>query len=113
MIIYVDQLEEWSGSAVIRQRRSDYRRCSAEDYQDSPAKLTERQAVFYRNLIRLAVALDSVEIPVDFELPDGTALFLDRGCVKIAEHAGFIQPLRNGPGGTVDHLRLAWGQTTS
>jgi hypothetical protein len=45
---------------------------------------------------------------VEFELSGGAHLFLDRGCIKIAEHAGFIQPLRNGPGGTVDAIVLSF-----
>jgi len=108
MIIDVD-LEEWSGSRVIRERDASYRRLSAADFNDRPARLTPRQCVFYSNLMRLAIALKSLEIPVDFELPNGTPLFLDRGCIKIAEHAGFIVPLQDAPSGTLEHIRLAWG----
>jgi hypothetical protein len=108
MIIDVD-LEEWPGSPVIRERKTTYRRQPAADFGDEPAKLTPRQRVFYSNLMRLAIALESVEIPVDFELPNGTPVFLDRGCIKIAEHAGFIEPLQNGRSETLEHIRLAWG----
>lgn len=100
-------LEEWAGSPVIRSRRSDYRRQPASNFNDKPAKLGERQAVFYRNLLRIAVKLGTLEIPVDFELSDGTAVYLDRGCIKIAEHAGFIRPLENDASGTVSTIRLA------
>lgn len=116
MLIQVE-LEDWPGrGAVIRGRTGDYERWSAERYQDQPARLTERQGVFYRNLIRLAEALQSRDIPVDFELPNGRNVWLDHGCIKIAEHAAFIEPLQNGPDGTVESIRLAWhvsrGDTT-
>jgi hypothetical protein len=106
MIIDV-QLEPYEGSAVVRRRGSDYRRKPAGQFTDRPAKLGHRQAVFYRNLLRLAVARDSLEIPVDFELPDGTAVYLDRGCIKIAEHAGFIEALQDDASGLVSTIRLA------
>jgi|SRR6185295_14983330 len=107
MIIDVE-LEEWSGSPVTRERTKTYERKTATSFADEPARLTPRQGVFYRNLIRLAVALKSSEIPVDFELPDGSAVFLDRGCVKIAEHAGFIEQLDDSPAGVVERIRLAF-----
>ena len=107
MVVDVD-LEFWSGSAVVRAAGSDYQRQPVALYRDEPARLTERQAVFYRNLIRIAVATGMREIPVDFELPDGRRVFLDRGCIKIAEHAGFISSLSNGASGVVDSIYLAW-----
>lgn len=100
------ELEEWTGSDVTHVRRSDYRRRAAAKFNDRPAQLTARQGVFYRNLIRMAVALGSSEVPVDFELPDGRQLYLDRGCIKIAEYAEFIEQIENGPTGTVDRIRL-------
>ena len=33
---------------------------------------------------------------------------VSHGCIKIAELAGFIQPLRNGSNGVVDTIALAW-----
>jgi len=33
---------------------------------------------------------------------------MDLGCVKIAEHAGFIKPLSNGPDGTMKSISLNW-----
>lgn len=100
-------LEEWTGSPVVWLRRSGYRRLPASSFKDKPARLGERQAVFYRNLLRIAVELGTLEIPVDFELSDGTAVFLDRGCIKIAEYAGFIHTLENDASGTVSTIRLA------
>jgi hypothetical protein len=107
MIIDVE-LEEWSGSPVTRGRTKTYERKAATSFADEAARLTPRQGVFYRNLIRLAVALESSEIPVDFELPDGSPVFLDRGCIKIAEHAHFIDSIIDGPSGVVDNIRLAF-----
>jgi hypothetical protein len=83
-------------------------RKSAASFNDEPADLTPRQGAFYRNLIRLAEVLRSPIISVDFEIGDGSAPYLDRGCIKIAEHAGFIEPLEDGPLGVVHSIRLAW-----
>jgi hypothetical protein len=107
MVIDVE-LEEWAGSEVTRVRGNDYRRRTATEFNDRPAQITPRQGVFYRDLIRIAVALRSGEIPVDFEMPDGRQFYLDRGCIKIAEHAGFIEPIVDGPRGTVDQIRLTF-----
>lgn len=105
MVIEIE-LEEWIGSDVTHVRGNDYRRCPAAEFNDRPAQLTPRQGVFYRNLIRMAVALGRSEIPVDFELPGGRRLYLDRGCIKIAEYAEFVEQIENGPTGTVDQIRL-------
>ncbi len=102
------ELEDWPGSPVIHQRGPGYGQKPADSFNDAPASLKPRQAVFYRNLIRLAEVLGSSVIPVQFELQDETALYLDRGCIKIAEHAGFIEPLENSPAGFVESIRLAW-----
>jgi hypothetical protein len=102
------ELEEWTGSKVIRPIDSRYRRKPADQFADAPAALTPRQAIFYRNLIRIAEATQSRELPVEFELLDGTAVHLDYGCIKIAVHAGFLEPLINGPNGTVETILLSW-----
>lgn len=107
MIIAV-QLETWSGSLVVRTVGRSYQRRPAAAFADAPAGLTHRQAVFYRNLIRIAEAVGSAEIPVDFNLPTGERLHLDRGCMKIAELAGFIEPLRDDSEGVVSSIRLSW-----
>jgi hypothetical protein len=85
----------------------------ARDFVDQPAALSDRQANFYQNLIGLALALRSRELPVDFETDDGRTWYLDRGCVKMAEHAGFIEELRNDEFGQVSSIRLAWSPTGS
>lgn len=107
MVVDVE-LEEWRSSPVVRERRADYRRKNAASFVDEPAGLTPRQGVFYRNLIQIAVAVENRNIPVDFDLADGRGVYLDRGCIKIAEHAGFIERLSNGPDGVVESIRLAW-----
>ena len=89
--------------------RNEYRRMRADEFRDKPASLTERQANFYRNLIHLALATDSSHLPVDFETADGARMCLDRGCIKIAEHAGFIRSLEdNDERGTVGSITLSW-----
>jgi hypothetical protein len=106
--IHTTDFEPYGGSAVIRNAGNSYERWTAQRYQDEPADLTPRQAMFYRNLIILAERLQTRDLPVDFELVDGHRVYLDHGCIKIAEHAGFIEPLRNGPSGLVETVRLAW-----
>jgi hypothetical protein len=105
MIIDV-QLDPYSGkSQVIHPRGPNYESWPVAKFKKTRATLTPRQAVFYRNLIQLAQALESPTIPVQFELAD-TECHLDRGCIKFAEHAGFIEPLQNGPTGVVESIRL-------
>jgi hypothetical protein len=102
-------LEEWSGSAVIRDvNQRNYKRIAASDYKDEAAGLTSRQVVFYRNIINIALELKSETIPVDFKKQDGTSVYLDRGCIKIAEHAEFILPLSNDVNGVVSSIKLSW-----
>jgi hypothetical protein len=33
---------------------------------------------------------------------------MDLGCVKIAEHAGFIEALGNGESGYLESVKLSW-----
>lgn len=106
-------LEQWRPSKVYRQVSKSYERKPADEFLDEPAKLTPRQASFCRNLISIACALESATIPVDFVLSDGSHVYLDRGCIKIAEHAGFILPIKNGPGGVVETVTLSWSVTVS
>jgi hypothetical protein len=87
---------------------SKYGYRNASSLTDKPARLTERQAVFYRNLIRISEQLQSQELPIDFQDATGTHMAMDLGCVKIAEHAGFIKPLSNGPDGMMKTICLSW-----
>jgi hypothetical protein len=102
------ELEPWSGSPVVHTIKSGYRRKSASQFTDAPAKLTPRQAVFYRNLIRIAESAKARELPIEFELRDGTPVHLDYGCIRIGIHAGFIEELEDGLGGTVETITLSW-----
>jgi hypothetical protein len=100
-------IKAWETSPVIRSVGHEYERWAADRYSDAPARLKPRQAVFYRNLIEMALAGGSSDLPVDF-ICNGTHVYLDRGCIKIAEHAGFIERLANGPDGVVDAVTLSW-----
>jgi hypothetical protein len=107
------ELEPWLEGGprgeVTRVRSSRYRRIPVDEFRDHSAALTPRQAVFYRNLIRIAVAIGSSEIPVDFELANGDRVYFDRGCIRIAALAGFIQPLENSASsGVVEMIRISW-----
>ncbi|MEQ1549292.1 MAG: hypothetical protein ABL918_11700 [Chakrabartia sp.] len=106
-------LELPSSPTVLRVVGSNYRLWSASEYRDRPARLTPRQALFYRNLIDIAEQLGQIEIPVDFETPSQGHLYLDHGCVKIAVHAGFLSPLANDGDELVSSVRLAWDTTGS
>ena len=96
-------------SPTFRPAPKSYSRWPAASYNDHAAGLSERQANFYRNLIGLALVTDSNELPVDFEDESGQRWYLDRGCVKIAEHAGFIRPLQNNDSShRVGRITLNW-----
>jgi hypothetical protein len=102
------EVAEWSGSPVLRHDNKSYSRRKADDYKDKPARLTDRQMVFYVNLMRMARALDSSTLPVDFTHANGNRMFMDHGCIKIAVHAGFLRPLVDDASGIVSTVELAW-----
>lgn len=95
-------------SSTVRLINASYSRISAASYKDKSAQLTARQAEFYRNLIAMALSKGSAQLPVDFIAGDGRRYYLDRGCIKIAEHAGFIEPLVNDSSGVVSSISLSW-----
>jgi hypothetical protein len=101
------RIEAWDTSPVVRHVGEGYERWPAARYNDAPAQLKPRQAAFYRNLIAMALAHGSGRLPVDF-FCNGVHVYLDHGCIKIAEHAGFINPLVNGPAGVVETIELSW-----
>jgi hypothetical protein len=101
------ETEAWETSPVIRSVGHEYEQWAADRYSDAPARLTPRQVAFYRNLIEMALAGGSSDFPVDF-VCNGVHVYLDHGCIKIAEHAGFIEPLSNGPNGVVETIKLSW-----
>ena len=103
-------LEEYTGgpSQPFHLAGPNYKYRQAASLTDAPAKLTARQGVFYRNFIRIAESLLSQELPLDFIDANGSHLAMDLGCVKIAEHAGFIRPLVDGSDNVVKSIHLAW-----
>lgn len=56
----------------------------------------------------MAEQLQSSELPIDFIDANGAHMAMDLGCVKIAEHAGFLKPLADGPDGTMKIVALNW-----
>lgn len=80
----------------------------ADRFKDAPAKQTARQSAFYRNLVRLAEQTGTRTLPITFMTLDGLAKRMDYGCIKIAEHAGFIEPIANSSSGVVETLTLKW-----
>jgi hypothetical protein len=81
---------------------------AADQFTDAPARLKARQAAFYRNLIRLAEQSGARTLPISFLTLDGAEKRMDYGCMKIAEHAGFIEPLANSSNGVVETITLSW-----
>ncbi len=106
MKVVAANLESGPGFDTVRDMNPTYKPMSAADLADKPARMTARQASFYRNLIAIALASQSDEIPIVFQLAGRGAVFLDRGCVKMAEHAGFIRPLTDGSEGCLESVRL-------
>jgi hypothetical protein len=105
-------LEKWSGgSSDVFHPAGKYVARKAASLTDASARLTARQAVFYRNLIRLAEELGRQDLPIRFTDAEGNDITMDLGCVKMAEHAGFIQPLTDGASGFLESVRLAWKVT--
>ncbi|NPU15675.1 hypothetical protein HL666_33475 [Bradyrhizobium sp. 83002] len=80
----------------------------ASGFADEPARLTPRQAAFYRNLVRLAEQVGSRTLPITFLTKQGASKRMDHGCIKIAEHANFIEPLADSPSGVVETISLSW-----
>lgn len=107
------ELEHHSGgvSQPFHPAGPQYQYRKAEELTDIPARLTPRLAVFYRDLIRMAALLQSQELPIDFIDSLGQHVAMDLGCVKIAEHAGFLQPLKNNSDGYMRTVRLGWTVT--
>ncbi|MGY8684953.1 hypothetical protein Q2941_45505 [Bradyrhizobium sp. UFLA05-153] len=81
---------------------------SARQFTDAPAKQTARQSAFYRNLVRLAEQTGMRTLPIYFVTVDGLAKRMDYGCIKMAEHAGFIEEIENSASGVVETVTLSW-----
>jgi hypothetical protein len=104
-------LEIPESPVVLQKVKRGYERKPANQYLDEPASLTSRQALFYRNLISIAAELKSNVLPIDFATLSQGEFYLERGCVKIAVHAGFLLPLENDSFGTVSSVTLSWDAT--
>lgn len=104
-------LESGPGFDTVRDMNSAYKPMSAKALADKPARLTKRQASFYRNLLTIAEATQCGTIPVVFELAGRGTVFLDRGCIRMAEHAGFVLPLDDGPSGYLEEVTLGFDIT--
>jgi hypothetical protein len=104
------ELETWPDgpSQGFHPVKGEYEYRKAETLTDLPARLTSRQAVFYRNLIRLAEVLQSQTVPIRFVDAKDRHVAMDLGCVKIAEHAGFVEKLTNSNGGYLESVTLGW-----
>lgn len=96
---------QWLGQPTLRSGRA-YRRKPAGLFIYRGRGDKERQRNFELNLGRIAEALRSNEIPVDFRLINHEKCYLDRGCLKMAETSGFIEPLQDDSTGTVSWIRL-------
>jgi hypothetical protein len=103
-------LETWPDgpSQGFHPVKGEYEFRKAGSLTDLPAKLTSRQAVFYRNLVRLAELLQSQNIPIHFIEARGEHVAMDLGCVKMAEHAGFVKKLSDSANGHLEGVNLAW-----
>jgi hypothetical protein len=100
-------LEHWPGrSDVVSAVGYGYKAWSADTYKDGRAGSTERQRIFLRNVARVAISQQAVEIPVVVVGANGDAYYLDRGCTMVASKAGYLGALKNGPDGTVTLVRL-------
>jgi hypothetical protein len=99
---------QWEEAAGSKTLSNPGKLRPASEFADAPAKQTARQSAFYRNLIRLAEQTGAKTLPITFLTVDGTAKRMDYGCMKIAEHAGFIEPLANSFNGVVETVTLRW-----
>ena len=97
--------EEAPGSRTLSDPGNPRR---ADEFTDAPARLKARQSAFYRNLIRLAEQTKVRTLPISFFTVEGVEKRMDYGCMKIAEHAGFIEPLANSSNGVVETITLRW-----
>jgi hypothetical protein len=88
--------------------KDDGKRPSASDYKYPPREFNKRQENFYQNLLQLYRLTKSKQLPVYYTDSDGNSWHLDRGCVAIAVHDGFLAELKNNSAGFVDTVTLNW-----
>ncbi|MET0754474.1 MAG: hypothetical protein ABWZ66_13915 [Pyrinomonadaceae bacterium] len=86
----------------------DGKRPSASEHIYRPAKFTERQENFYQNLLRLYRLTGSKHIPVYVTDNNNNKWRLDRGCIAMAVHDGFLEELQDDSQGTLITVTLRW-----
>jgi hypothetical protein len=86
----------------------DGKRPSASEYIYHSREFTERQENFYQNLLRIYLLTGSKNIHVYFSDNDGRKLRLDRGCVAMAVHDGFLKPLEDDQFEILSQVVLNW-----
>lgn len=86
----------------------DNKRPSVTEYVYPPSSFKERQEKFYQNLLQLYRLTNSKQLPVYFTDGDGNHWRLDRGCVAMAVHDGFLAELKDNTDGFVETVTLNW-----
>lgn len=99
-----------SGGKPIMQTilEDDGERPSAEEYIYPKCNFTRRQENFYQNLLQMYQLTGSKTLPVYFQDGNGVKLRMDRGCVAMAVHDGFLRPLKNNGSGELTEVILGW-----
>lgn len=103
-------LRKVSGNMPIMETilQDDGKKPSASEYKYHPAKFTERQENFYQNLLRLYQLTNSKHLPVYITDDNGNKWRLDRGCVAMAAHEGFLEKLKDDSQGILSTVTLRW-----
>ncbi|HEX8738375.1 MAG TPA: hypothetical protein VF721_23790 [Pyrinomonadaceae bacterium] len=86
----------------------DGKRPSASEHIYLPRSFTSRQENFYQNLIRLYQLTGSKNLPVYITDDDGNNWRLDRGCIAMAVHDGFLDELKDDSQGVLSKVTLRW-----
>jgi hypothetical protein len=88
--------------------RDDGKRPSSSEHVYHPAKFTERQENFYQNLLRLYRLTGSKHLPVYITDDANNNWRLDRGCIAMAVHDGFLEDLQDNSKGILSTVTLRW-----
>lgn len=86
--------------------RDDGKRFSSNEYIYGKRKISERQRNFYENLRNNSSLIGSKQIPVFFIDGNGDKWRLDKGCISMAVHDGFLAELKNNPAGFVETVTI-------
>lgn len=79
---------------------------AAETLRKNQPNRNPRQQWFEAQVMAIAEALGTNEIPIYIEMPDGARLRMDKGCIGFAVANGFLQMPRNS-GAFVEYVVLA------